>query len=150
MTNDYPTNGRVDDLLEQAVAILMQEELEYNRLDVTLAPCHGHYGDDGRYRRIVESRNPAWYRDLCSEYTSGRTRPRNRKKHDTLIKRQLILRALEDIGNGRCHTVNAQRVYPYVKEEAQKLQAQQAQEMQAFFDPAPAEEAAYDNIMATA
>lgn len=90
----------VDDLLEQAVALLMHEELESNRLEVTIAPCWGNYGDDGRWNRLVEWRNPEWYQELCATYTANRSRPRRRRKHDTLIKRANILRALQEIGGG--------------------------------------------------
>lgn len=50
---------------------------------------------------------------------------REKKKHgDTLIKRRLVLRALQEIAEGRTQTEYAQRVFPYVLEEALKIQEQ--------------------------
>lgn len=109
------------DLLEQCVAKLMADELERSRLAVTLAPCWGRYGDDGRKRRIVEDQNPTWYRRLCAMYQLNRSRPRRKRKPDTLIKRRHTLRALDEIWGGRVETEYAQRVYEFVRMETQKL-----------------------------
>ena len=105
------------DLLEQCIAKMMAEDLEANRLLVTLAPCWGWYGDDGRYRRIVEGRNPRWYREFCAMYQSNRSRTRRGRKPDTLIKRRHTLRALDEIWEGRIKTEYAQRVYEFVQSE---------------------------------
>lgn len=109
------------DLLEQCVARLMADELESRRLSVTLVRCWGWYGDEGRKRRVVEERNPSWYRRLCAMYQSGRTRPRRSQKPDTLIKRRCVLRALDEIEGGAVETEYAQRVYEFVQQRARKM-----------------------------
>ena len=107
----------MDDLLSQAIALLMREELLCSRLDVTLVPSGLEWQPTQRRRRVVEERNPAWYRRLCNEWQSnGRCRPRRKKHGDTLIKRAHVLRALAEMGDGRCDTEYAQRLRPYVLE----------------------------------
>lgn len=110
------------DLLHQAVALLMHDELSDNRLLVGLADCWGHMGDDGRRRRVVEWQNPEWYRDFCAAWGSGRSRPRRKRHGDTLIKRQHVLRALAEIGHGRVGTVYAQRLWPVVCQRVAQIQ----------------------------
>lgn len=112
----------MDDYLEQAIAALMREELLYSRLDVALAPSPPEFQPTRRRRRIVEERNPAWYRRLCRDYQShGRQRPRRKKHGDTLIKRSHVLRALEELANGRCETEYAHRLRPYVEQQTTKF-----------------------------
>src|SRR3990172_5226855 len=63
--------------LRQAASFLLAD-LESHRLTVSLAaaPDRRH---SGHKIRCVEQRNPAWYRQLCAEYITRRSRPRNRK-----------------------------------------------------------------------
>lgn len=79
----------------------LRRQLEENHLDVTLAaaPVQKHAG---HMIRVVQLRNPAWYRHLCEQYPSSRTRPRRRgpKYTDTAIKRRHVLRALLAIERG--------------------------------------------------
>lgn len=110
------------DLLHQAVAELMREELRCSRLSVSLAPCWGWMGDDGRLRRVVEEQNPAWYREFCGQYQSNRRRPRTKRHGDTLIKRRHTLRALAEIAAGRCRTIYARRLWPFVQARARRIQ----------------------------
>lgn len=50
--------------------------------------------------RVVESRNPEWYQELCSMHQSYRKRPRKTFKSDTKIKRRDILRLLTRLAEG--------------------------------------------------
>ncbi len=82
-------------------AEFMARQLEGQRLRVVLvvAPEPRH---SGHKIRVVESRNPAWYRQLCADYLTRRTRARQRgdKYVDTAIKRRHVLRALYEISRG--------------------------------------------------
>lgn len=104
--------------LHQRIAEQMREELASRRLDVVLVPSPVEHWPTNRQRRVVCERNPAWYRELCKQYESRRTRPRRRRKPDTLIKRQSVLRALAEIEDGRVETEYAKRVYPFVIQQA--------------------------------
>lgn len=93
-------------ILEKIAAEMMLEELESERLVVSLVPAWGWMGDDGGRLRIVESHNPWWYREFCYDYEANRSRPRRGRKPDTLIKRRCTLRALREIrGGGMPHAV---------------------------------------------
>lgn len=102
----------------------MRQQLESQRLTVSLAPAKGWMGEDGKLLRVVEAQNPQWYREFCAQYEANRTRPRYGRKPDTLIKRAHTLRALQEIENGECATRYAQRLYPFVEREAQRYIAQ--------------------------
>ena len=69
--------------------------------------------------RLVESENPRWYRDLCAEYEVKRSRPRNRKSHDTLIRRAHVIRALKAIKSGENSGIYIERLYPYIWDMAE-------------------------------
>lgn len=71
--------------------------------------------------RVVEECNPDWYRRLCAEYLSERSRPRRRSKVDTAIKRANVLRALHEMESGRCETVYAGRLLPFVYEHYERF-----------------------------
>ena len=97
-------------------AMVMRAELDGQRLRVSLRWLNGGY----RAIRVVDERNPWWYRVLCADYPSKRHWLRARrypwtKKFDTKIDRRCVLRALRDIENGRAETLYAQRVLPYVE-----------------------------------
>ena len=94
-------------------ASIMHRELEQQQLRVALASCQR--GRRYRMIRVVEERNPVWYRQFCAEYPSSRQR--DRKKPDTAIKRQNTLRALVELGRGEMQSVYAVRLMPYVCEE---------------------------------
>lgn len=97
-------------------ARLMQAELETSRLCVTLAPS---LLGEGKIR-VVDQHNPAWYSAFCEQYTAGRSKPRKKQKHDTLIKRANTLNALGKIargdgdGQGGCYV---SRLLPVVLDE---------------------------------
>lgn len=95
-------------------ARIMRHELEQTRLVVALAPCQR--GRQHQKIRVAEERNPEWYRRLCAAYPSQRSKPRQRKKSDTCIKRAGALRALREMENGRCETEYAQRLLEFVFE----------------------------------
>lgn len=101
--------------LEEAALYLLQD-LHSRRLRVALVPAPDP-GHRSHQIRCVEESNPAWYRQLCTEHLSRRSRPRRRKPKyvDTLIKRRNVLRALAEISRGGALTLNAQRVLPYVE-----------------------------------
>lgn len=87
------------------LAQVMLWQLESKRLRVSLSAL-----PDGRSIRVVDERNPAWYQAFCARYRAGRKRPRQRAKHDTLIKRQLTLNGLQDLIDGKKSTVYTQRL----------------------------------------
>lgn len=70
----------------------------------------------GHMIRVVNERNPQWYRDLCADYPSSRRI--RRCKFDTVIRRQGVIRALQEISDGRCQSTYARRVMPYVRQRA--------------------------------
>lgn len=76
----------------------MLDELESARLDVHLAPAP-HPRRELHCVRIVASRNPTWYRQLCAAHLSQRVRRNPRP--DTLIRRRETLRALRRMIAGR-------------------------------------------------
>lgn len=116
--------------LEQCIAEQMRHELASRRLEVVLVPSPVEHWPTDRQRRVVCERNPAWYREFCRQYPANRSRPRQRRKHDTLIKRQHTLRALAEIENGRLESEYAKRVYPFVEKAAKEYVAAFARERQ--------------------
>lgn len=110
-------------LLHQLIAEQMRHELASTRLEVVLVPSPVEHWPTDRQRRVVCERNPAWYRELCRQYPSRRTRPRRRAKPDTAIKRAHTLRALAEIQDGRVESEYAQRVYPFVIKAAEQYVA---------------------------
>jgi len=107
-------------LLHRLIAEQMHHELASTRLEVVLVPSPVEHWPTDRQRRVVCERNPAWYRELCRQYPSRRSRPRRRAKPDTAIKRAHTLRALAEIENGRVESEYAKRVYPFVAQEAER------------------------------
>lgn len=105
------------------IAERMRDELDGRRLEVVLVPSPVEFWPTNQQRRVVCERNPAWYRELCSQYPANRSRPRRRRKPDTLIKRRHVLRALAEIENGRVESEYAKRVYPYVEKAAEQYVA---------------------------
>ena len=77
---------------------------------------------DHRTYRQVDEQNPKWYREFCARYSpSRRAKMRKRKKPDTYIKRAHTLRALGELASGRCRTVYAVRLLPFVKAERKRI-----------------------------
>lgn len=107
-------------LLHQLIAEQMHHELASRRLEVVLVPSPVEHWPTDRQQRVVCERNPAWYREFCRQYPSRRSRPRQRRKPDTMIKRQHTLRAMAEIENGRIDSEYARRVYPFVAKEAER------------------------------
>ena len=106
----------VDPVLKQAAGI-MARQLQENKLSVVLvdAPVKKHM--DHKVR-MVENRNPDWYRKLCARHTKNRSVPRIRKFkfHDTKIVRGDVIKALERIKNGDDRGVYAERLLPFIQE----------------------------------
>ena len=107
-------------LLHRLIAEQVHHELASTRLEVVLVPSPVEHWPTDRQRRVVCERNPAWYRELCRQYPSRRSRPRRRAKPDTAIKRAHTLRALAEIQDGRIDSEYAQRVYPFVTQQAER------------------------------
>lgn len=92
---------------------VMCAELEGTQLRVALAACQ--HGGRNRKIRVVEQRNPDWYRRFCLAYPSSRRR--RRKKPDTLIKRAATLRGLRELEQGEMESVYAIRLFSVVVDE---------------------------------
>lgn len=102
---------------EREAAAEMLAELEQRRLEVILVPApdprhHGHA------IRTAVMTNPRWYRRLCRQYPTQRSRPRRRQKPDTAIKRSHVARALAELSKGAVSTEYATRLLPFVRERA--------------------------------
>lgn len=67
--------------------------------------------DDDLIRTKIDN-----YQDLCADYPSSRRIRRG--KFDTAIRRQGVIRALQEISDGRCQSTYARRVMPYVRQRA--------------------------------
>lgn len=107
-----------------AAAESMIADLDQMRLDVCLVPQPPEYDSrGGRMIRAVVSRNPEWYRALCSEYQKSRTRPRRgrRAARDTKIDRAATLAALRLIASGGGGTIYAGRLMPHVTDRAKSI-----------------------------
>lgn len=123
----------------------MLVELESNLLHVELVPSDfWDCAMRGGKKRAVQYQNAEWYQDFCSEYTARRremcrihkrTRKvkgryctclpkekekrrwkfRNRRKHDTAIKRQDTIRGLRELIRGQCVSGYAQRLADFIE-----------------------------------
>lgn len=91
-------------------------QLERKKLSVSLSAL-----PDGRSIRVVDEHSPAWYQAFCARYRAGRKRPRQRAKHDTLIKRQGTLKGLQDLIDGKKSTVYTQRLADEIEMIAAQL-----------------------------
>lgn len=127
-------------LLHQLIAEQMHHELASRRLEVVLIPSPVEHWPTDRHRRVVCERNPAWYRELCRQYPSQRSRPRRRRKPDTRIKRRHTMRALAEIEDGRVESEYAKRVYPFVEKAAEQYVAMFAQSQSRQRQPARKEQ----------
>ena len=75
----------------------MRYELQSSRLEVILIPRH--FNDHGGCKlRAAQSSNCDWYRQLCSEFESNRSK--KYKKFKTKIKRRNIESALDRLCSG--------------------------------------------------
>ena len=107
---------------EREAAQAMLWEMEREHLIVTLAPAP--FGE--RMIRVVECRNPEWYRELCREFSpSRRRRPRVRKDKytDTFIKRREVLKTLRAITRGEDpKSIYTERLKPYIEDCCKSLE----------------------------
>ena len=92
-------------------------ELDSNRLEVVLVPDRQScgYGNDFRRLRAVQSQNAEWYREFCRLYASS-SHPQ-RRRFDTLIKRQATRRALIRLSEGVNGTVYSERLIRFIESE---------------------------------
>lgn len=103
----------VDEPHLRETAKYMRWELEQSCLEVILIPSRfPEVAESGGMIRVAISKNTCWYRQFCADFSSGRRR--QRKNHDTLIKRRHVLRALVEIEAGQAITIYAERLLPYV------------------------------------
>ena len=74
--------------------------LQNSSLEVILVPSRDReIASRGGMIRAVVSKNPDWYRKLCEDYPSARTR--RSFKPDTKIKRNNIIKVLEKLSKGQ-------------------------------------------------
>lgn len=103
------------------MARLMYWQLKSQRLSVELSESQ-MTTSNGRLIRVATELNPDWYRSFCRQYSpSSRARIRQRRKHDTYIKRRHTLRALKELAGGHCDTTYAHRLRPVVEREFKRL-----------------------------
>ena len=101
------------------MAQLMRVDLDGRRLRVSLRWVNG-----GEYAvRQVDERNPKWYREFCAYYSPSRRRGWNwaNARRRTYIKRRDTLRGLGELASGRCSSVYAERLAPFVENVLSKL-----------------------------
>ncbi len=94
-------------------AELMRADLDSRRLRVSLRWVNG-----GEYAlRQVDERNPKWYREFCDYYSPSRRRGWNwvNARRRTYIKRKDTLRGLAEIASGRCKSIYANRLLPFIE-----------------------------------
>lgn len=101
------------------MAELMRTDLDSRRLTVVLAFPY----DDLIGLRMVMERNPKWYREFCAYYSPSRRRGWNwaNARRRTYIKRRDTLRGLGELASGRCSSVYAERLAPFVENVLSKL-----------------------------
>ena len=105
-----------DELAE--LAATLRADLDDRHLRVALVWTF--FGNIGV--RCVEEQNPRWYREFCARYSpSRRAKMRTRSKSDTYIKRAHTLRALRELASGRCRTIYAVRLLPFVENEQKRI-----------------------------
>jgi hypothetical protein len=87
-----PTRLGAKGLLEAAD---MLAELEASCLEVVLIPSGDpNIASRGGMIRAVQSANPEWYQDFCSQYSRARRSRKRTPNHDTIIDRRATLAAL--------------------------------------------------------
>ncbi|MEN6302803.1 MAG: hypothetical protein ABFE08_05395 [Armatimonadia bacterium] len=92
----------------------MLYELTSTALEVVKAPSQRRDARPWDGIRVVQSRNADWYRRFCAKHASSRKR--NKRLHDTRIKRQDTIRLLENMIAGRQVSIYCQDII----EEAQR------------------------------
>lgn len=97
------------------------DELEGNTLEVILIPSRE---DDCALRggmiRCVASENAKWYREFAGLYESARRDRLKYPKFKTKIKRRDTRRGLNELIEGRCQTVYAQRLKQFIRRYARE------------------------------
>jgi hypothetical protein len=99
-------------------AFWMLIELQSQHLEVVLVPSREYeWIIRGWKVRCVQESNCEWYRKFCEQFPSRRTRPRHKKKFDTLIKRRETIAALEQISEGTIHGLYVGRLIDFIESE---------------------------------
>jgi len=99
-------------------ALWMLIELESQHLEVVLVPSREHeWIIRGGKIRCVQEQNCEWYRKFCEQFPSHRTRPRHKRKFDTLIKRRETVAALEQISDGATRGLYVGRLIDFIEAE---------------------------------
>ena len=90
-------------------------DMEATSLEVALAHCE-EPKFEGHMKRVVQSRNPLWYRKFCAEHSQRR---KGYRKLKTYIKRGHVLVALEKISKGIDDgSIYIRRLMPYIENYA--------------------------------
>ncbi len=97
-------------------ARILRDELESNWLEVVLVPSRDpECAMRGGCIRVAHSYNADWYREFCKLYRCNRRR--QRRRHDTKIKRQHTIAALKRLEAGRNgDTIYTQRLIEFIKD----------------------------------
>lgn len=100
------------------------------RLEVVLIPsddrCPTH--QRGRMVRQVTQKNAEWYRDFVNSYEASRSTPRNRRKHDTRIKRKNVYDVLTSmLRRGYATSSYGHKLIELAREEKQRWDDLEAQ-----------------------
>jgi hypothetical protein len=109
----------------------MREELLESRLEVALVPSRDpQTAARGGRIRVAVQQNPEWYRELCAGHPSNRRG--KRALFQTRIKRQLTLKALALIAQGKPAGVYAERLRVVICAEADRQAERFAYEARAY------------------
>jgi hypothetical protein len=77
----------------------MLGELESGWLEVVLTPSRfQECAKRGGKIRVTQNQNAEWYKNLCGQFTSRRGR--QKRLHDTLLKRKNVIRVLKTLIKG--------------------------------------------------
>lgn len=83
------------------------DELDAGRLEVAKIRT------ENGYIRVHVSVNAEWYSRFCANHLASRRRYR---KPRTIIRRCHTRRALQELAEGRCHSLYAQRIRDFIED----------------------------------
>ena len=95
----------------------MLSEFESCFLEVMLVPCR-YPCNIGGMIRVACNQNAKWYRDFCACYTSSRMR--NKRKHDTKIKRRNIHLTLNKMIEGKQTSIYCNHLLSMARERIKR------------------------------
>lgn len=100
----------------------MLQELDCSRLEVGLAPAPWPGWGEGQCIRLVEDRNPDWYRSLCASFPRYR-RHRGDKYTDSKIKRDDVRRVIRLLLSTGSRSAMAEHILDWAREIQSGFQA---------------------------